>query len=183
MILTNELGLPGPIVEAIAADDYDPGDSDITVTRLIAPPRAVALARQHAGELVEDASDRIWALMGQAIHTILERAAPAVGRIVERRFYATVEGQRLSGQVDLIEGGTLSDYKMMSVWEIIHGLKSEKVQQLNVLKWLAEQNGIEIRKLQIVGILRDWSKSKAATTSDFPKRQIAVVNVPMWPPI
>ena len=179
--LTNLLDLPQPVVDAGANDPYSSGDADISVTRLISPPQQVALVKDHAEELVEDASDRIWSLLGQAVHTILERAGDGEGRIVEKRYTAEVNGWKVSGQIDIIEGGVLSDYKVMSVWEIIHGLKPEKTQQLNVLKYLAQKNGEEVNGLQIVGIFRDWSASKAEHDRDFPQKQIAVLPVQMWP--
>jgi len=149
---------------------------------------------QYAGELVEDASDRLWALMGQAIHAVLERA-DGPGRIIEERYFVQISGWKLSGQVDVIEeevesyfpGNTptlrknvLSDYKFMSVWEIIHGLKPEKTQQLNILAYLARANRIPIDNLQIVGILRDWSKSKAKFDKNYPQHQGVTIPVDLW---
>ena len=180
MKITNAHGLPQVLVDAVINDSYDAGDSDISVTTLLQPPRKVALTKKHNGDLTEDASDRMWALMGQAMHSILERAGDAQDRIIERRFYGEMEGWKISGQVDLIEKDVLSDYKFMSVWEIIYGLKEEKAAQLNMLKWLAEGEGVFINKLQIVGMLRDWQKVKAKTDKDYPQAQIQIIDVPVW---
>ena len=138
MKITNELGLPQPIVDAVK--------STILMTVaiptyllhvLISPARQVSLMKDHGHKVVEDCSDRLFSLMGQAMHHVLERGGDVDGkRIIERRLYADVGGWTLSGQIDLWEDNVLSDYKFTSVWETMNGLKEEKVQQLNVLAWL-----------------------------------------------
>ena len=83
MKITNNTGLPGAIVEAIKNDEFTPGRSDITVTQLIGPPRIRVLKKQHGSEIIEDASNMIFALMGKAVHGILEKAEPSA--VVEER--------------------------------------------------------------------------------------------------
>ena len=180
MRITNNLDLPEALVEAVRNDPYDAGKSDISVTRLIAPPRIVALSKTHWDELVEDAASRSFSLMGQAIHAILERVPPAPGRIVEERFFENVMGWTLSGQVDIIENGVLDDYKFTSTWETINGLKEEKVQQLNILAWLARKAGVEIGKVRIVAIYRDWSPTQAERERDYPQYSIGIIEAPLW---
>lgn len=184
--VTNVLNLPDAIVQAVANDDYSRGSSDITVTELIDPPRKVALTRQHEAEIVEDASDRIYALMGQAIHNVLERAN--VADSVEERLYTTVLGWNVGGKYDHLAltddrefGRILSDYKSVSVWEIVHGLKPERIQQLNILGWLARLNGYRVDRLEAVCIIRDWSKPEARRRpEDYPQRQVMRYFVPTW---
>lgn len=183
MKYTNEAGLPDAIVQAVMNDDYDAGrKSDISCTALIGQPRIRQLSKANSGTLTEDVSDRIYALMGQAIHSILERAEPSA--IVEKRLYMEVGGWVLSGQFDRlhVDTGTLADYKIASVWEYIYGLKPERVAQLNVLAELCEQNGYSIERLQVVMIFRDWKKSEAKYKSaeDYPQKQVAVIDVPLW---
>lgn len=184
-MLTNVLNLPRPIYEAVANDDYDRGESDITVTELIAPPRMVALRKKHAGEITEDAADRIYSLIGQSIHTILERAGETDLR--EMRLYADVDGWRLGGKFDHLAlvinpdfEHVLTDYKVMSVWEATNGIKFDKIAQMNVLDWLCGENSVRVDRLQIVGIFRDWSKSKARYERDYPQRQVAVFDIEAW---
>jgi hypothetical protein len=186
MKLTNLQGLPQPLVDAVAADDYDKGDADISVTSLIDPPRKVTLQRAFADQITEDAADRVWALLGQTMHTILERANRDA--IAERRLFADVGGWRVSGQFDRMvaapnqQGGlVLQDYKLCSVWEIVFGLKAEREAQLNAYAYLARVNGYHIDGLEIVAIMRDWSKSKAQREADYPQQQVRVIPVRLWP--
>jgi hypothetical protein len=180
MRITNKAGLPSAIVEAVQNDSYSPGSSDITVTQLIDPPRLVELRRQHQGELVEDAADRIYALLGQSIHTILERAEASA--LVEDRLYAEVDGWTIGGQFDrlMLIDGLLQDYKLCSVWEVINGLKPEREQQLNILRYLCEANGYEVGQLEAVAIFRDWSKSKAQYDASYPDQQVQRIPVRLW---
>lgn len=182
--ITNLQGLPQPIVDAITNDPYDSGASDISITRLISPVRQVELIRRHADEITEDASDRIWAIMGQLGHSILERAAKDKngkdsGNIAEKRLFAEVQGWKVSGQVDLISG-VLTDYKFTSTYAVKEGVKTEWVQQLNLNRWLAHKNGIAVEKLEIIAILRDWSKPEAMRNPDLPQAQVIVLPVEVW---
>ena len=180
-MITNKLGLPDSIVRAIENDSYSPGKSDISVTSLIDSPRIVALKKQHAGEIVEDAADRIWSLMGQAVHSVIERAQTDAD-IAERRIYANAGGWRISGQFDLLSNAKLIDFKMTSVWTVIHAWQEGKPEwenQLNVLDWLCRKNGLYVEQLQIIAILRDWSKFKAMEAG-YPDQQVVVISIPRW---
>ena len=74
MKYTNKHDIPKEIIRAIENDQYDKGDSLISVTGLLQPPRIRLLNKEHQEELVEDYSDQIWKILGQSVHTILERA-------------------------------------------------------------------------------------------------------------
>lgn len=176
MNLTNKAGLPDALVRAVSNDSYSRGDSDISTTQLIDSPLIRQLRIAHANEITEDVSDRIWALLGQSVHTILERAN--LGGLVEQRVGWTFEGRKLSGQFDHLENGVLTDYKVTSVWSVIYG-KSSWEDQLNVLAYLCSLNSLEVNKLQIVAILRDWQQSKSMD-ENYPKTQVVTVPVALW---
>lgn len=182
MNITNHANLPDAIVQAVINDPYNAGDCDISVTRLIGPPQLRILERQHQDDIEEDAADRIWSLVGQIGHGILERAETVA--ITEERLFAEVEGWTVSGQFDrlvLLPDGTLQDYKFTSVWAVLDGVKPEWEAQLNMLRYLAEVNGYPpIRRLEIVAILRDWSKGKARAGGNYPRMQVKVLDVPLW---
>ena len=181
MKITNKFGLPGAIVEAVKNDPYDPGDGDISVTAAIDPPLIRRLRKEHGNSITEDASDRWYSLLGQSVHAVLERAEPSA--LTEARLYMTVGETVLSGQFDrmTLRQTTLQDYKVMSTWEIIFGLKDEKHAQLNMLAELAIQNQYPIKNLEIVAMLRDWQMSKAKRDKDYPQKPIMRLRVPLWP--
>ena len=179
MKLTNKIGLPDALVNAVRNDGYSRGQSDISVTQLIDSPFIRHLRQQHADELTEDVSDRIWSLMGQSIHTILERAN--LTGLVEQRLFVEINGHKLSGQFDHLENGVLTDWKMTSVWSVVYG-KTEWGKQLNVLAYLCRLKGLTVNSLQIVAILRDWSKSKAGKEDNYPDTQVVTIPITMWTP-
>lgn len=179
MNLTNRMNLPQAIVDAVRNDPYSRGSADLSVTQLIGPPRKTALEKQFESRIVEDASDRIWSLLGQSIHTILERAN-RLG-IAERRLSIQVEGWTISGGMDLYEeDGVLVDYKTTSAWSMKGGVKDEWEKQLNVYAEILRQNGHPVKGLRVVGVLRDWSKMEAARSPDYPQMGVATLDVPLW---
>lgn len=99
MILTNRLGLPRSIENAVRNDKYTRGDADISVTGLISPARKRALETRHANEISEDVAERIWSLMGQIAHGILDRADDERS-LKELRLYIERHGWTISGQFD-----------------------------------------------------------------------------------
>lgn len=186
--LTNVLGLPDAIVRAVAHDEYTAGDGRISVTSLISPPQLVALRRKHADELTEDASERIWLLLGQCAHDILHRAN--VDALTELRLSIDVDGWRVSGQFDrlaLYPDGLLQDFKVTSSWAVIPregsgtaGVKPEWEQQLNLYRLLIESHGGQVGRMEIIALLRDWSQFRAKGSATYPQRQVAVLRVPVW---
>lgn len=181
--LTNRHGLPLPIVRAVQNDPYDRGDCDFSVTQLLRPPQLARLASQH--ETTEDVADRIWALLGQAVHVILERAAmDEVGALAETRKYMAVEVDgkpyRISGSFDHLTfvKGCLTDYKITSVYA--RAGKAEWEAQLNLLRIILAANGYTAVRLQNVLIFRDW-RPKEALREDYPESQVGVITVDLWP--
>jgi hypothetical protein len=185
--LTNKLALPEPIVEAIRNSGYNKGESNITATGLIEPARIGALKEKHGEELEEDASSLIYSLQGQSVHTILERAAVALqaqGYIPEQRFYIEVGGWKVGSQIDVFhpQSGLLQDYKVTSVYAVRDGIKEEYAQQMNIQAECLRQNGYKVERLQIVAILRDWSKMEYSRNPDnYPEHQVKVLDVPLIP--
>lgn len=186
MKLTNVLNLPAAIVNAVANDGYSRGDADLSVSQLIAPPRKIELERRHAAALVEDASDRIWALVGQAVHEILRRAE--TDALTETRLFVEMNDAigkpwRISGAFDRLActHAVLADYKVTSVWAVKDGFKLEWAQQVNTYAFMLRQHGYWVDRLQIVAILRDWRKSEALRYPDsYPNHQVKVIDLPMW---
>ena len=176
--ITNKHGLPEALVRAVMNDPYT-GGGDISVTKLIDAPQKRALWLQHQDAIEEDVSERIWSLLGQAVHHILERAG--TDTLVEQRLFAEVLGWTLSGQFDRLHLGsrTLSDYKVTTTYKA----KGDDswTRQLNVLRWLGAQNGLEVDRLEIVAIFRDFRRSEAERNADYPAQAVKVIEVPVWP--
>lgn len=186
MKITNRAGLPDGLVRAIENDPYDSGDSDITASTLADPPLLQALKRAHWNELEEDASERVWALLGQAAHVIAERGADKTeGILYEKRLFMDVLGWKVSGAMDhfTIAKGVLSDLKITSAWTLVYKDRLEDwTRQLNVLAHLIDEaGGYKVTALEVIAILRDWAKRDAERSKDYPTQSVVVVPLKLWP--
>lgn len=187
MKITNRSNFPEALVKAVEADPYTKGGADYSVTELLKPPRMTALTRLNKAEMKDDVGDRLWSLYGQIAHTILERAN--VADLVEKRFFAKFtlpSGKEVtvSGQVDTLSlvNGILTDWKFTTAWGFKAGqpVKAEWVAQLNMQLECLRQNGLDATALQIVGLLRDWSKLEAQRSEDYPKKGVVTVPIEIW---
>lgn len=126
MQITNLTGLPEPLVNAVS-QTREPRRGQISVTELIKPPQMRALTLRHWAELSEDASERIWATMGQLMHKLLEEhGRESSTHLIEHTLSSEVAGLTVTGTFDLYRlDGVLTDYKFVSVWTTIDGVKSE----------------------------------------------------------
>lgn len=180
MQITNLTNLPEPLVSAVSRK-REPRPGQISVTELISPPQMRALTLRHWAELTEDASDRIWATMGQLMHKLLEEhGRESNEHLIEHTLSSEVEGVTVTGTLDLYQReGVLTDYKFVSVWTTIDGVKREWEQQLNLYAELLRRHEYPVNRLQIVAIYRDWSKTRAQDSS-YPQSQVSVLEVPLW---
>lgn len=182
LIITNKNNLPAPIYNAIIANPYSKGEADISATDLIDSPQLVALREEHIDELKADASDLVYSLLGQAMHSVLERGGIQSGKgESESRLYTTINGWTLSGQFDYIdENNVLWDWKFVSTYEYIHGVKTSREEQLNVYAALARYNGYKVSGLRVGFIFRDWSQWGGRNTDGYPSTQAVEIPIPLW---
>ena len=183
MKLTNNFGMPDTILNVIARPQYSKGKSNMSITELMNSPRIVQLKRKHWDELTEDVADLVWSIFGTAIHNILEHGK-GDSHIVEERIHIELDGMRISGAIDLQEieedGIVVSDYKTTSAWAVMNE-KQDWHNQLNSYAYLVEAaKKAPVKKLQIIAIVRDWSRRDAATREGYPKAPIVVIDIPLW---
>lgn len=170
-MITNKMGLPLPIVDAIGEErGYKEGR--YSVTELLLPIREIALCRKYAGGIDKDASDMIPALFGTAVHEFLERhSEDREGLLREASFEAPVGGSVLSGRVDLydVSAKEIVDYKTCSVSKIVKQDFEDWRMQGLMYAWLIWKSREEIvSKVRFVAMAKDWSKIKSATSANYP---------------
>ena len=188
MKYTNKHDIPKEIIRAIENDQYTRGNSDISVTGLLQPPRIRLLEREHHDDIVLDYSDETWKILGHAVHAILERANENYDdTITEQRLFADIEGWTVSGQTDslAVHDKVLKDYKVTSVWTVVNALKEGKSdweKQLNCYAYLYKLNtGETINQLNIIAIARDWNRRDSrARGGDYPQSNIITLDIPLW---
>ena len=178
MIISNIHNMPVTFCQAVTYNSYKKV-GHISITGLIQSPRMRILITRHDSEITEDVSERVWLLLGSAVHAVLERI-DSDNHLLEERLTAEVDGWTISGKPDLLDpGGVLTDWKVTSVFAFLLGDKPEWIQQLNFYKWLYHKQGFKITKLQIIAILRDWSKMRARRESDYPQTAIHTIPITM----
>lgn len=177
MNLTNVHNLPDAFVSAVRNDPYV-GGGDISVTKLIDSPQRRFLLNKFRESIVEDASEKLWVLLGQAVHTVLERANTS--SLVEKRLFMHVNGWKLSGQFDRLhlESETLCDYKLTTVFKSEASIEWER--QLNVLRLLVVENGYQVSKLEVFAMYRDWRRAEQLRDPNYPVISTKKIEIPMW---
>ena len=191
--ITNNKGFPEALVKAGTNDTYSRGTADRSVTGLLAPPRQAALIERHDGMISEDVSERTFALYGQLVHLLLERAGEqSRNAINEERLYAEVGGWTISGQTDTLtltedqRSWIISDYKFVTSYKFKRSYSGELVipedyeQQLNLYSHLLRENGFKVDGLKIVAIYRDWSKLEAKRDKNYPQLGAETHDIPLW---
>ena len=53
-------------------------------------------------------------------------------------------------------------------------------EQLNLYGFMFREAGFTVDKLQVVAILRDWSKFGGQRSQNYPKKQVVTVPIPLW---
>ncbi len=179
MIITNKYNLPETIINAIG-ENWKPKENRFSVTDLTSPPQIRYLKIKHWDKLEEDASERLWALLGNAVHYVLYKGSPDDSFSEEKMEVPIEGGITIVGKSDLWHNGEVSDYKITSVYSFLLGDKPEWEATLNLYAWLFLRMGLEVKKLTINAILRDWQKSKLLTDKDYPPIPFQSVNVKIW---
>ncbi len=177
-MLTNELGLPQPFVDAATSNHrYKP--KRYSVTDLLGGTCEAVLKRRHEGEQDEDVSDRVWAILGSAVHKVLEEAEPRPHQFREWWMKVDItDGYELSGITDLYDAdtGTVTDWKTCSVWKAQFGDYSDWQRQTLLYCWMLRQQGIPAHRGEVVAIMRDHSMRKARFESDYPQHPVLRVS-------
>lgn len=181
MRFTNEHNLPAPLVRAI--EQHEHRSADYSASMLSNSARQVWLKRRHEDEIVEDVSDRIWALFGTAVHAI---AAMGEGKadLVEQYFEEeVVPGIKVSGHADQYDAESkgLDDYKSTSAWSVVYGSRmKEWSEQLNTYAWFYRRAKFPVERLRIIAFLRDWSKKFVKPDGSYPTCQVVTLDIPLW---
>lgn len=182
MKITNHSNLPKTLVRAITNHEHK-SDADISASQLLKSPRAFWLGIRHFDKMEQDAQSQIWALFGTASHAVAE-LGEGENTLVEEYFSNIPIGNySVSGTADLYEDGYIYDYKTVSVWSLIFlddAKIAEYVSQLNTYAYAFRREGMEVKGLKIVMIMRDWQASKAKFDAKYPDSQIKVLDIPMF---
>jgi hypothetical protein len=100
--------------------------------------------------------------------------------MIEDRQWGKIANRTVSGQVDVYNSdtATIQDYKVTGVWKYQSGdIESWKI-QLNIYRYLLIHNNHPVRKLEVIGIFKDW-KGYEAFKDNYPDAPIKVIDLPI----
>lgn len=185
MKITNEQGLPAPLVALLARDFYTKGASQYSVTELMSPPKIRRMREQYDDEIEIDVTKLIASQLGTFMHAKLEGKA-IEGYTNEERIFHSIDGITISGAIDLQEhtenGVIIIDYKFVKAWSVMQALARNKDEwdiQLNIYKWLVETvKKQKVCGLKICAIIKDYSPH--ATQENYPEAEAVMIDIPMW---
>jgi hypothetical protein len=185
--ITNKNNLPSIFENYSQRNAYDSGGADFTPSSLAESAMITHLSKVHADKLTHDVSDDIMSILGNAIHSILEKGAEE-GDLIEHRMFSEFEGYTISGCADRMykdgDDWKIQDWKSTSSSTIMHNPtgKHEWVAQQSIYAWLAFKNGMNVTDVEVVCIVRDWIKSQAAykRASGYPEAAVVVIPLTLW---
>lgn len=176
MIITNKLNLPASFVNFVSKDSKGYKEHRYSVTELLLPTREILLNRKYERDIEIDVSDTIPVLFGTAVHSILENNTPLLnGLLTETSIEAEFDTNIVSGRIDLLndKDDSIEDYKTCSVNKIIkQDFEDNRKQGLMYALLLFKRTGHVYRNLKFWNLLKDWSKIKAASSSNYPQSPI-----------
>ena len=182
MKYTNNYNLPPIVFNALTNRGKKPEGyvkSDISLSALMDTPQIRMLKKRHGANLTEEAMDRVWALLGDAVHIVMEKSVqpnvdPPIDPddfIAEINDAQVINNWRVGYKLDLYQKSTQTvwDYKITSVWSLIYDRSQISwLKQTNYYAELYRNRGLPVNKAFIVAILKDWSKREAQRQRDYP---------------
>lgn len=173
MKVTNRLGLPAAFVNAVSVRRHnEPGC--YSATTLNKGIKEIILTDRHFDELEADAADSVWAVWGTAVHALMESQKD--DNFHEEKFEVPLSKSKITGQVDSydMENATIYDWKTASVWKVVKADFADWKAQGMTYAWLMAQKGLPVKKCRFVALLKDHSKTKAATDASYPQSPVFV---------
>jgi len=186
MKITNRYNLPEALVKAVKSkrEYYEFKENRIGATTLIDSPYRRMLTMQHYDEIEEDISSMLWAILGIAVHKVLDQFDNTTVKelkIEHKYIYNNTEYTIVCiGDMWNPVNKRLTDWKITSKYSMDKD-KDEWTSQLNVNKYLFESIGLEVNSLEISAILRDFSKkdkieNKFPFVIPFVSREIKIID-------
>jgi hypothetical protein len=178
MTITNKLNLPEGFVKAVSAERHNAAMC-LSATTLLLGVKQIILTDRHWDELTDDVSDRIWAIWGQAVHSLLESEGD--DDFTEQEMSYKTGGITVTGRIDNydMKRGIISDYKTASVNKIRFNDFSDWHMQGMIYAWLLARNNFPVRHCRFIAILKDHSRTEAMRDFQYPRLPVYVYDFPV----
>jgi hypothetical protein len=173
MIITNKMNLPEALVKSVSVRRHnDPGR--LSATTLLNGIKQILLTDRHWDDLSDDVADRFWAIIGTAVHSVLEHEG--VNEFTEEFMSYELDGVTVTGRIDNynMKDGIIADYKSVSVWKVKFHDFSDWHQQGLIYAWLLHKNGFKVERCQFIALIKDHSKRDAKRDFQYPQKPMYV---------
>jgi hypothetical protein len=173
MKITNKLNLPAGLVKAVSTERHNAAGC-ISATTLLKGVKEIILAERHWEELEDDVSDRVWAIWGTAVHSLLQQEGE--NDFAELEMSHKVDGITVTGRIDNydMQNGIICDYKTASVWKVKFSDFDDWRKQGMIYAWLLRKNDLSVNKCRFITLLKDHSKTDAARDRQYPANPVFV---------
>jgi len=175
MTITNKQNLPQGIVRAVDTEPHNKSMKELSATTLLKGTKEIILTNRHWDKLTDDAADRIWAVFGAAVHSLLETEGD--NEFTECDFNVQLDkGITITGRIDNynMETGEITDWKTGTVWKVIYKEFEDWRMQGLIYAWLLIQNKFNASSCRFIDLLKDHSKSKAKYDKDYPQSPVYI---------
>ena len=178
MILTNKLNLPAGFVKAVSMEKHN-AEGSLSATTLIQGVKQIILTDRHWDQLEEDVSDRIWAIFGTAVHSLMESEGEY--DFTEQVMSHKVGDVTITGKIDSynMKLGIVDDYKTASVVKVKFGDFTDWYMQGMIYAWLLSKNNFPANLCRFIALLKDHSKTDALRERDYPKEPVYIYKFPV----
>lgn len=171
MIIKNSMDLPQAFINAVSLEKHN-AEGEFSATTLLKGACETILTDRHFDEIEVDVADCVWQIFGTAVHSIFEKSG--IDGFREEKFSIPVCNSIVTGKVDLydMENETLYDWKTASIWKVTYKDFDDWKKQGLIYAWLMKKNGLSVKKIKFIALLKDHSKSKSRTDADYPQKPV-----------
>jgi hypothetical protein len=180
MIITNKLNLPEGFVRAVSTEKHN-AEGCLSATTLIQGIKQIILTDRYWDLLQDDVSDRIWAVWGTAVHSLMENEGE--NDFIEQVMSHKVADITVTGKIDNydMKHGIIDDYKTASVTKVKFGNFTDWYLQGMIYAWLLTKNNFPVSRCRFITLLKDHSKTDALRERDYPKEPVYIYEFPVTP--
>jgi hypothetical protein len=178
MILTNKLNLPEGFIKAVTTEKHN-ADGCLSATTLIQGIKQIILTDRYWDLLEDDVFNRLWAIWGTAVHSLLE--SEGENDFAELDMRHNVGDITITGKIDNydMKNGVICDYKTAPVIKVKIGDFTEWHTQGMIYAWLLTKNNLTVNRCRFIALLKDHSKTDAMRERDYPKEPVYIYEFPV----
>jgi len=180
--MTNNFGYPDFLYKVLACEHYSGAKTkqDFSVTQFNDPANMTLLKNRHKDEIVKDVSDLYAIILGVGFHLLCEETLGKEAMyITEERRFIEIGGKIVSGQFDLYipEEKLLIDFKVTKASSYMYGTRQPQYDmQMNLNRYILQAHGLQVDKMQIVELYRDFDKASVTRNSKYPLSAFNIID-------